>query len=505
MSDLTSDSTSADPTTGGPPASEDATGDAEASGRNPAVAKFIAGPASLRNTQGPSSVSLARPPEQVLLDVVVGQLDPKAIPPLPPPILETRMANQVPGFTSDPNWASVQTGGRTFLDHDTPVWQWQPVLHPADETFEEITAVSGTVVEQDDSDDDIPFTHPFGFDWEFMIAPDPGYQDLLSDGNRNPTDPAYVRAKQTANTHISPGVPGVIGVEVDGPLVPAAFRVHPGERVAVFGRWIVDTGHNDFHTEIHPPLALARAAAAPKPGDPDQPPGPLVVTESTLLGPPCLVSQNFENDNAALRTHFFNEVEKVEEFQSLQLEAIPLLLTKPFTGPILFTYLVRPPVPRPSPGARLQATFHFTVRTGIAVQLASGPDDSVMVFVVFGGNYRPPPAPQRAEFSMSLDELKQLNPAVADAFDKIFFVNIVFHPLAQAILNRGVKIVRLAAPQPPDTRTITPHRITLDELPIPDSFLIDDNQPFPITGFLNVEWLPEIPNIAATRDTPKTA
>ena len=77
------------------------------------------------------------------------------------------------------------------------------------------------------------------------------------------------------------GIPSLLGVEIDAGLVPAQFAdfkrggVEPGDRVAVFGRWIVDCGHQlpikdengqdrhpgikAFRTEIHPPLLMAAA------------------------------------------------------------------------------------------------------------------------------------------------------------------------------------------------------------------------------------------------------
>jgi hypothetical protein len=53
----------------------------------------------------------------------------------------------------------------------------------------------------------------------------------------------------------------VLGVEIDQDLVSQEFRewLTEGDRVAVFGRWIVDCGHDDFHAEIHPPLLMVAA------------------------------------------------------------------------------------------------------------------------------------------------------------------------------------------------------------------------------------------------------
>src|SRR5437588_252802 len=37
----------------------------------------------------------------------------------------------------------------------------------------------------------------------------------------------------------------------------AAYIPHEGERIAMRGRWIIDCGHNDFHTELHPITFMA--------------------------------------------------------------------------------------------------------------------------------------------------------------------------------------------------------------------------------------------------------
>ena len=88
-------------------------------------------------------------------------------------------------------------------------------------------------------------------------------------------------------------------------LIPGPYRVKTGDRVAVFGRWIVDTGHPDFHTEIHPPLLLAVARAAS-----DQ------ETTSTVIGRPYLVSQRWPGGpggvvSVGMIDHLLEEADKV--------------------------------------------------------------------------------------------------------------------------------------------------------------------------------------------------
>jgi hypothetical protein len=130
------------------------------------------------------------------------------------------------------------------------------------------------------------FVHPFGNDFQYYIAPDPQYEILCGGSNTgiNPdngdVDKEYNEATQVARSGTTnpdgsvkrkglglKADKGVIGVETDYLLVPQAFRdlIVDGARVATFGRWIVDCGHDDFHTEIHAPLLMAVATPAPPP------------------------------------------------------------------------------------------------------------------------------------------------------------------------------------------------------------------------------------------------
>lgn len=118
-----------------------------------------------------------------------------------------------------------------------------PNIGPAAEYDASFVGLSGWVIVPDLSDEDNPFLHPFGFDWEFYVAPDSGSQWLAAPTNN--TLYAY-----TAGLARDRGlqVSNCIGVEIDNGLVPDAWRLQDGDRVCLWGRWIVDTGHSDFHT-----------------------------------------------------------------------------------------------------------------------------------------------------------------------------------------------------------------------------------------------------------------
>jgi len=45
---------------------------------------------------------------------------------------------------------------------------------------------------------------------------------------------------------------GSLENEIEEWLVPGGYRPEPGDRIVMTGRWIVDCGHADWHTELHP-------------------------------------------------------------------------------------------------------------------------------------------------------------------------------------------------------------------------------------------------------------
>src|SRR5262249_7033450 len=118
-------------------------------------------------------------PQRVIFMLVlaVGQFIPSAM----AQILRTDFSN--PSFpTSDPAWSSNVCGGRTFLQNRTPLFEWQPIFGSEFDT--QLVGLSGTIpADPTYSGKDLPFTHPFGTDWEFFIVPDQSYSSLLAPSN----------------------------------------------------------------------------------------------------------------------------------------------------------------------------------------------------------------------------------------------------------------------------------------------------------------------------------
>jgi len=421
-----------------------------------------------------------------------------------------------PPFPHDPSsqtWTADLFNNKTFPQNPTPVWEWTPLLDQHDEFDTKLVGISGTAIYKESgplSSSDNPFLHPFGFDYEFFIAPDPQYVSLLAPNNLS-TGPAldgeFKQAIGKANdpNGLNLGVPGVLGIEVEQKLVPSSYRAQDTDRVAVFGRWIVDDGEPDFHTEIHPPLLLASAKALSQ-----------NATHSTVIGRPYLVSQEF--DDGAMFQHFINELEKILPIapptttggipitRSNKIEAHPNLKEKPFSGIQIMTYVVRPQSPRNNPGDVLQVQYRFIVRTGVTVQLINDTtEDAVKVSIVMNDTtYTPLPPPPRQDKDYSISDLEALKHGlgetintvirdiaiagvlggalIGDPIDATITAGVVDKALANGI---GTHFYDAPAVGMHDPEPIT---VTVDKLSGGPHFSVDDGQPYPIYGQLTVQW-----------------
>lgn len=125
-----------------------------------------------------------------------------------------------------PEWVSVQRG-------DTP------------------RIAEGVVRKSHVATNDAPHSH-LSHDQNFIVFLDPAYQDLNSDKNSVENGERLME------------------MEWEIKFFPPAFWPIPGDRVWMMGRWVFDCGHPDaYHTELHPPLAVAFTHLEPTtfPGD----------------------------------------------------------------------------------------------------------------------------------------------------------------------------------------------------------------------------------------------
>jgi hypothetical protein len=472
-------------------------------------------------------------------------------------------------------------------------------------------ACGGTCAALGRSRGDLQMTHPFGFDYDVAIAPDQTYLSLLSPGNveRTHLDPPdsssfiaqsgfedivypylhattaanginvgwctpdfSIRCSSSADCPLSGSIcegavnglgldastlPGTLGMETDHDLIPDSYQPHDGDRVAAFGRWIVDCGHGDkgstqgWHTEIHPPLLVAagRSTGSGNFGakcSAEQ-------TCSSLIGRPFLISQQF--GDGAFARHLEDEVEKLGCLEvtgptvsagiaaegpfaglpdcnlgldghcvcngdlsceacevgscalldacfagvpftcgtlpfgapcTTQLEERPQVNRVPFIGTQDMQYYIRPASGRLHPGDRMLAEWHMTARNGVTVALSNGGDAGVLVDVTMNqSQYHAANLPPKQDWVVDPDEIY---PGFSLKGIAEFFFFLVA-PVQTSIVDRGLFADRYDAPAASINDT-APTATFADQLDptMQAAQDIDDSQPFPVSGKINVGW-----------------
>ena len=422
----------------------------------------------------------------------------------PASILTTSYQNvPYPPAEKDPNWSATFTGGSTIGLTSPPPWEWVSVYDQSAEKEGSLdnpmVGLTGWVVNPELSQGDVWFVHPFGFDFEFYIVPDPQYEGLLAASNTGVTpgtgavDSDYSAANTTAHNIGLTAPKGVLGVETDQGLVPPLFRnlITNGARIATFGRWIVDCGHSDFHTEIHAPLLMAIAT-------PTSPPagirGASEMTSLQIMSRPYTVSQKFAEGNFI--DHLLAEVAKVETTflgipMSFRVEAHPTIFTTPYEGRPFIKLLVQPPplkhVDPTRPPPRLTVSYHFTHRAGVAIQVFNAGNGAVGIAIVLG-DLNPATLPPKHDLTVQWSQLGAKYSYVIDALQIADILTLDILPAI--ILNRGILTDIYDVPSassPLDNQNVAAP-VGVDQLQSWAGLSEDDKQPFPIYGWLNVWW-----------------
>jgi len=423
----------------------------------------------------------------------------------------------------------VATGTSDPTNTDTfPVQigkEWVQVLAPSEDYDLSVVGATGWAIHPRPNTVDFPFDHPFKPDWETSLALDMNqngagpFTFLLSNGDKGTLDhPDQLEDESRAAARGLPTFLGLLGIEMDANLIPAQFTnsITEGNRLAVFGRWIIDAGHNNYRAEIHPPLLMAAAAPMGANGT-----RVLFTSRPFLVGHTYTVdTSQIYNDAAAddgtFFAHMIQEVAKVLGLSctvpdvpcSKLVEAHVKVKSHPFQGVQLFHLLIRPPS-QPKhlelTTSRLSVSFHFTVRAGCAVQVTSSATGTIDVFVVMNSaGYHPPLLPARSTHNYSRDELNNLDPGagsdildvqgVSDAVATLTGT-VVKGVVVNEILGRGVQgdvYASLSNAVDMLSRSNAVENAPPNNIPANAGVTQDDNQPFPVSGWLEVKWVEPI-------------
>jgi len=436
--------------------------------------------------------------------------------------------------TTDDDWANAIAGGEFPWGSDL---EWKQVMDTTNEYDTTPAAATGWAMYTELSQSDMIGDHPFGNDWEFALVLDTEYSNLLSYGNialqsgditepDAPTiQPDLTKMGIDADAISNALRLGMLGVEWDHQLVPQGFQNEfaDGNRVAVLGRWIVDCGHTEqpkdqpdkpvppaYHTEIHPPLLLATAGVYRQTSPNLQYTRAAFISRAYLPGqtfttstdPKDIYSDSSADDGPFLK-HLANEIVKAEDpvGGSGQVECHPKIKQYPFKGINLIEVIVRTteivtPVQTIEAGHGLVVSFHFTVRSGCAVQVV--PNDASSVRVVIAMNnvgYTPPALPTRNTVGHPISELLSFldKSTLVDLLTGIgAYLNTVLDPKGAIVLAKGI-ITDLYAPIADVNFT---DRTSADvvinapgnSIPFGKGVTVDNTQPYPLSGWIEVGY-----------------
>lgn len=401
--------------------------------------------------------------------------------------------------------------------------EWVQVGTPTEDYDRDTVGFSGWLLQPEMSGNDVPFTHPFGRDWECMVALDPEYAGVLAPGNAVPDGVDGAAALADAAVLGIPLLPGrpLLAVETDGGNVPSALKppfgdtVRVGDRIAVFGRWIVDACHSvptpvgdSYRAEVHPPMVMAIGGTRPGLSAGQD------LTRVVLTSRPYLVQQVYTTDvdsiyddsaanDGTLLQHLNSEVDKLHSGiiipDSAKIEAHPKIASKPFADSHVFRLSVRPP-----PGtsvAQVQVSFQFTCRTGVGVQVIRVADDQVDLLIALNSSgYHPPTLPPRRTDTWPKERLEGAGGGADKliTFEQIvslFQVSPVKQAVAEAALARGVETDTYDVPDVDamDRSNAVPFVPTSQIPGGGQGIIVDDAQPYPVVGFLEIRrHLPDV-------------
>ncbi len=290
-------------------------------------------------------------------------------------------------------------------------YEWGQII-PGQQMYEVGTA-SGTVVGHGG---DLPFTHPMGDDLTSNIRLDRPYLRL---SQKVGIDPTNIPSNSLHTEWPEKLLPG----DGNGNIMPG-FEIQDGDRVAAYGDWILDCGHADFHTEIHPPAFSAYGHAE----------GTKTVAHAVFN--PYDVSQLF-NPDPSLAANFADS----KRLTNALTQAFPLYLYQellrlaglgpdnvccadqlavhelisPNTTPASISWYVCAPA---GGGGSLSVSYHFTTRPGVTISESTDQDLGCAKFTATIGKDYSPLVPTRQDCELSWDTLtEQAEEAVGGKLD----------------------------------------------------------------------------------------
>jgi hypothetical protein len=248
--------------------------------------------------------------------------------------------------------------------------------------------VSGKITHVEFSGGDLSFDHPFSTDFTFDVRLDEPYWPLARELGPGASEGAgehelHMELEVGQLLHALPqlkgpaeGEPwGLLPSEQTEPLTPtldmqahenleAAYIPKEGDRIAARGRWIIDCGHNDFHSELHPITFMAFGhAVGPK------------ATVVHVLSNPYRVTQLYGfgtvdvNSSSPKGTPFPQALEEtITSVTQRSIAGVPAAIALPTgierTQPSTTPWIVCPPT-----GNGNHERYDFVTRKGVSISV----------------------------------------------------------------------------------------------------------------------------------------
>jgi hypothetical protein len=350
-------------------------------------------------------------------------------------------------------------------------------------------SVSGTVATTHLGPTDLPMSHPFGDDLSMDIGLDPAFLGFARSLGPAESPPGTMHVEISSGLEPHGPVPNVdrstqtwrdaSDVDLSG-FQPGFDKPAVGDRFLGMGRWIIDCGHENYQTELHPMAFLAWAETQSNTTVVRTYFNPYRDTETyspdaSILGHVDDAARLTAPGSQPFVPYLVNDVLRVIGGQADRLQSQELVEAT-HASPPPWSVCAPPDAPGSS-GKKLDVRYDIVARPGVRVHI-TGHDDTgcATVETVLGKDYRPLDVQLRA----CALPWPYLNQVARDALDTTIDVQGLIAGVVPAA-------VRAPLDRDPTTSCADP-LVGPDLAPSPSGqrLRVDATQPFPFYGVITV-------------------
>jgi hypothetical protein len=193
--------------------------------------------------------------------------------------------------------------------------------------------------------------------------------------------------------------------------------------------------------------------------------------------------------------HINNEIEKLGGIipASTTIEAHPKIASKPFKGVHLFRLRARPPAAGGKPALhglpeQIQVSYQFTCRSGVGVQVLAADNGVDIVVSLNSAGYTAPALPSRQTRVVTKDQLGDDGEIITlEQITSLLQVDVIDTVIQERALAHGIETDHYDVQDVNvlDRSHAVPF-VAISDIPGGQGIVVDDNQPYPIYGFLEI-------------------